>query len=154
MRGEREPVGLSLVRALRSVPDFTPLDDRILLKILGASVNLFWRGGRTVFEQETPGDALYIVLRGAVGIVYRTEDDEVQIARVEQYGYFGELSLLRNADHSLGARTLEDTELIVVPKERFRELVESDEELGRYFRRVFEERASSYEGAYVIPARR
>jgi CRP-like cAMP-binding protein len=58
----------SLVQMLRGVPDFSPLDERSLLAIVGESLNLFWRAGSLIFEPGQPGDALYIILSGEVVI--------------------------------------------------------------------------------------
>jgi len=52
----------SLVQMLRGVPDFSPLDERSLLAIVGESLNLFWRAGSLIFEPGQPGDALYIII--------------------------------------------------------------------------------------------
>jgi len=67
-RPPRRPLKHSLVRALRRVPDFSSLDDGILLKVVGASANLFWPAGSIVFERGSPSEALYIVLGGSVRI--------------------------------------------------------------------------------------
>jgi len=44
----------SLVQTLRGVPDFSPLDERSLLAIVGESMNLFWRAGSLIFEPGMP----------------------------------------------------------------------------------------------------
>lgn len=131
------------MRALRTVPDFAHLDDRTLLKILGASANLHWTAGTVVFEKGTPGDALYIVLSGEVS-VFDPDDDDPEIARVGPGGYFGDLSLFLGQQHSKSVRAVEDTELMVIPKASFEVLLEADEELADHFRRVFEDRAASF----------
>ena len=133
----RGPVTHSLVQALRVVPAFAPLDDDALLKIVGASSNLSWRAGGSVFEKGTPGDALYIVLTGEVAIL---DDDDSEVTRVRPGDFFGEVSLLMDTSHSLTARAHEDSELMVLPKESLQELLESNDELDDYFRRKVEER--------------
>ena len=57
----------SLVKALRAVPDFADLDDATLLRIVGASTNLFYPAGSVVFEPGSPAEALYVVLSGRFG---------------------------------------------------------------------------------------
>jgi CRP/FNR family cyclic AMP-dependent transcriptional regulator len=136
----RRPVTHSLVQALRVVPAFTTLSDNALLKIVGASANLSWPAGGTVFEKGTPGDALYIVLSGSVAILDLIDGEEVEITRVPDGEFFGEVSLLMDTSHSMTARAMEDTELMVLPKESLQELLESNAELDEYFRRKVEER--------------
>jgi CRP-like cAMP-binding protein len=130
----------SLVKALRTVPDFAALDDHTLLRIAGASVNLFWQAGSTIFEKGAPSEALYIVLSGAVSIVEPVDGDEQEISRVGPGNSFGELSLMLRTTHKRTARAVEDTELLVVPESSFEELVGSNPDLEALFRRRLEER--------------
>jgi CRP-like cAMP-binding protein len=134
------PVTHSLVQALRVVPAFTGLDDNTLLQVVGASANLFWSAGTCVFEKGTPGNALYIVLSGEVAIVDVADEGEVEIARIGPGDFFGEVALLMFSSHSKRARALEDSELLVLPKESLQELLATNPELGDEFRRKVEER--------------
>jgi len=59
----------SLVTALRDVPGFESVDERVLLALIGESANLYWPEGSTVFRHGTPADGLYIVISGAVRVV-------------------------------------------------------------------------------------
>jgi CRP-like cAMP-binding protein len=131
MRGR--PLNHSLVRALRRVPDFSTLDDRLLLKVVGASANLFWPAGTVVFEKGSPSEALYIVLSGRISI---KEDGagNGDLARIGPGDYFGELSLLRNSRHTKSAEALEDCELLVLPKRSFLALMDADADLAEQVR--------------------
>ena len=138
----RRRVTHSLVQALQVVPAFASLEDNALLKIVGASANLAWPAGGTVFEKGTPGDALYIVLSGSVSILDVVEggDSEVEVTRVTPGDFFGEVSLLMDTSHSMAARAAEDSELMVLPKESLQELLEGNPELHDHFRRKVEAR--------------
>ena len=129
----RTPLRHSLVKALRRVPDFASLDDSILLKVVGASANLFWPAGSTVFEIGSPSEALYIILSGRVRI---TEGPQAQddIAQIGPGDYFGELSLLRNSQHTKTAQAIEDSEIMVLPKQSFEALLRTDPELAEQVR--------------------
>jgi CRP/FNR family transcriptional regulator, cyclic AMP receptor protein len=111
------------------VPDFSALDDRLLLKVVGASANLFWPGRAVIFEKESPSEALYIVLSGWVGIKADSPGDE-DLAQIGPGDYFGELSLLRNSKHTKSAVAIEDCELMVLPKSSFEALMEADADLA------------------------
>lgn len=108
----------SLVKALRGVPGFSTLDEPTLLSIVGASSNLFWRAGSTVFRQGAQGDSLYIVLSGQVRI-FDENDRDVDEERLEPGGYFGERSLVLDLTRAKCAEAVEDTELLVLPKQAF-----------------------------------
>ena len=135
-----ERITHSLVKALRSVPDFASLADHELLDIVGASTNLHWQAGSIVFEKGSPSEALYIVLSGSVTISDVVDGSRVEVARVDAGTSFGELSLLLHTTHSKQAIAAEDTELMVVPKEWFQGLLEANPDLAEHFRRRLAER--------------
>ncbi|MDP9023183.1 MAG: cyclic nucleotide-binding domain-containing protein [Actinomycetota bacterium] len=124
------PVSHSLVEALRTVPDFASLDDATLLQILGVSMNLVWSAGSVVFDEGAPAEALYVVLSGRVRIYEAGEDGEDEVAVMEAGDYFGEHSLLRDTTHSKGARAMQDSELMVIPADSFRALLDGDPDLA------------------------
>jgi CRP/FNR family transcriptional regulator, cyclic AMP receptor protein len=134
------PISHSLVKALRSVPDFASLDDHALLGIVGASSNLRWAAGASIFEPGSLSEALYIILSGKVRIFDVVDGREVDVSAIGPGHSFGELSLLLHTTHTKEARAEEDTELMVVPKESFEELLASSPELAAHFRRRLEER--------------
>ena len=59
----------SLVNALREVPSFASVDERMLLTLIGDSANLYWPEGSVVFECGSPADGLYIVISGRVCVL-------------------------------------------------------------------------------------
>lgn len=126
----------SLVKALRTVPDFHGLDDRTLLQVVGASVNLFWPAGSTIFEKGSPSEGVYIVLSGRVRVF--DPDDPHTTADLKAGESFGELSLLLNRTHSKTAKAKKDAELMVVPGTSFRELLQASPDLQEHFRRKVE----------------
>lgn len=134
------PVTHSLVKALRSVPDFASLDDRTLVRIVGASTNLFWRAGTLVFEKGSSSEGLWVILSGKVRIFDVEDGDEVDVSTIEPGNSFGELSLLLRTTHTKNAQAVEDTELMVVPEESFEELLDDNPDLAAVFQRRVRER--------------
>lgn len=127
----------SLVTALRAVPGFASVDERMLLALIGDSANLFWPADALVFQRGTPADALYIIVSGSVRVIDRDGADVAQLGPGE---FFGELSLLLDTTHRHDVRIAEDAELMVLPKDRLDELTASHPELGRAIRAQAEER--------------
>jgi CRP-like cAMP-binding protein len=132
-----------LIRALRGVPEFAAVDDGTLLRILGASHNLFWPAGSPIFQQGRPAEALYIVLEGVVRVSEEVDGREVEAARIGPGDYFGEASLLRDSTHSKSARAVEDTELMVLPKDSFEALLDSTPELAAHMHAKLERRVGA-----------
>jgi CRP-like cAMP-binding protein len=128
-----QQVSHSLVQTLRRIPDFSTLDEETLLRVVGESMNLFWRAGSTIFEPGTPGEALYVVIRGEVAI---RGANGTEVARPKPGSFFGEMSLLLNATHSKEAVAIKDCELMVVPKEAFGAMLKANPDLAEHFDKV------------------
>jgi CRP-like cAMP-binding protein len=127
------------VKALRTVPSLAELDDRTLLAIVGDSANLFWRAGSTIYNRGARPEGLYIVLSGSVRVL----GDAGEVATLRAGNYFGELSLLLGTVHGHDVEAVEDCELMVVPKERFDELLAANPLLAESIRRQAEERRAA-----------
>ncbi len=141
-----EPASHTLVKTLRAVPNFAPLDEPILLEVLGASANLYWTPGKTVFEAGDAAEALYIVLSGRVRILESAGGEQREVAELGAGDYFGENALLEEVTHTRSAVTSEETELLVLPKESFRALLESNPELAARLEATLELRDAEHEG--------
>jgi CRP-like cAMP-binding protein len=134
------PITHSLIKALKNVPGFDVLDDRTLLRIVGASVNLSWPAGSRVFEKGNPGEALYIVLSGQVRIYDVVDGQEVEVARTRPGDYFGEMSLLLTSTHTKSVQAVEESELLVLMKESFQKLLDSYPEVAEIVHRRLRDR--------------
>jgi len=130
----------SLVTALRDVPGFESVDERVLLALIGESANLYWPAGSTVFRHGTPADGLYIVISGAVRVV---GEDGVTRGTLAAGDFFGEMSLLLGTSHHHDVVVDEDAELMVIPKEKFDDLMAAYEDVSRHVRAKAEERAAA-----------
>ena len=127
----------SLVNALRGVPSLEGLDDRALLEIVGDSANLFWPADTCVFRRGDDTHSLYVVVSGSVRVL---DTRKHEIVRLEAGHSFGEFSLLLGTPHQHDVYTVEDCELMVVPKRRFDEVMEANPELGSRLRDEAKER--------------
>ena len=134
-----QPITHSLVQTLRRVPDFSALDEAVLLELVGASANLLWSQGSAVFTKGDPAEALYVVLSGRVRIFDPVDGDD-EVAQIGEGDYFGEHSLLLYTAHSKSAETVEDSELMVISKEAFQPILAANPELAAQFRRKLEKR--------------
>ncbi|MHB8459912.1 MAG: Crp/Fnr family transcriptional regulator [Candidatus Limnocylindrales bacterium] len=86
-----------------------------------------FRRGEVLFHQGDPGDALFVVARGAVKISLPSDEGaEAIIATARPGEFFGELALLDGAPLSATATALEPTETVVLSRQRFRELLATE----------------------------
>jgi CRP/FNR family transcriptional regulator, cyclic AMP receptor protein len=110
--------------ALARVRLFSGLDTVELEELAQSMRTRRFRRGEIIFHEGDPGDALFIVASGAIKIGIPSDaGDEAILATVRPGDFFGELALLDGAPRSATATALERTETLVLPRERFRELV-------------------------------
>jgi len=129
----------SLVAALRSVPSLSALDDRTLLAVVGDSANLFWHAGSKVFAKGSPADGLYLVVSGSVRVI---GDNGAELGVLGAGDFFGELSLLEGLAHGRDVVAIEDTELMVIAKECFDDLVAGHPDVARGIRETAAQRGA------------
>jgi len=112
---------------LAAVPLFAGLDDDGLAGLMrGMRIRRF-RRGETVFHLGDPGDALFIVVSGAIKITLPAETgDEAILATLRPGDFFGELALLDGAPRSATAVAIEATETYILARDRFRELIANE----------------------------
>lgn len=132
-------VAHSLVAALRAVPSLQTLRDRTLLAIVGDSANLFWKAGSQVFAKGSPADGLYILVSGSVRVL---GDGGVEVGVLRAGDFFGELSLLQGLAHGRDVVAIEDTELMVVAKECFDDVVAGNPDVARSIRETAAKRGA------------
>jgi CRP-like cAMP-binding protein len=86
-----------------------------------------YRAGRTLFFEGTPGEVMYLIHSGQVGIYKTVKDkDELLLATLGPGSYFGEMSLLDAQPRSATARLIQDGELVVITKKVFEQMLETD----------------------------
>lgn len=127
----------SLVKALRAVPSLTQLEDVELLAIAGESANLTWSAGSQVIASGTAADGLYVVLSGRVQVL---EPGGAEVSVLGPGEYVGEFSLLLGNPRRHDVVAVEDSELMVVPKERIDRLLEEQPDFAREVRAQVEAR--------------
>jgi CRP-like cAMP-binding protein len=114
-------------QTLATVPLFGGLDEAGLDSIARGLRARRFRRGETIFHLGDPGDALFIVASGIVKITLPSETgDEAILATLRPGDFFGELALLDGAPRSATAVALEPTETLVLPRDRFRELISAE----------------------------
>ena len=116
------------IESLRRSPLFAQVDDRALQACAASLSVRRYRRGETIFHQGDPGHALFIVESGAVKIVLPSPegDEGAIIATLGRGDFFGELALLDGAPHSATAVAIEPTQTLVLARDRFEELVETE----------------------------
>jgi len=123
-------IGLDGLRACRL---FDGVDEAHLAVVAGQLRSRRFRNGETIFHQDDPGDALYVIAAGAVKIVLPSaEDSEPAIMATLGPGeFFGALAVLDGAPRSATAVALGRTETLVLRRDAFLELIDREQSLRR-----------------------
>jgi type IV pilus assembly protein PilB len=85
-----------------------------------------------LFEKGEQGKAMYVIVRGRVS-VFATDEGlglTYEIAKIGPNEAFGEMSLLSGKPRSASVRTIEETELLVLPKAAFFQLCRASPDVG------------------------
>jgi len=114
------------IDALARCPLFEHADRPILQSLANRLRRRRFRRNEVIFHQGDPGDSLHVVAVGAVKIVLPSaEGEEAIIATLRPGDFFGELALLDGAPRSATATALEASETLVLPRDVFRELLDT-----------------------------
>ena len=87
-----------------------------------------------------PGDRhreLFVVLSGSIEAVRPTMEGEQLLVVIEAGGFTGEMSTLRGVGSLVRARVREDGEVLAIPDDQLRTVVQTDARLSELFMRAF-----------------
>ncbi len=116
-----------IVDSLSTIPFFAGLDPDALARVAAGTRARRFRRGEVIFHVGDPGDALFIIVSGEVKISLPSEGgDEAILVRLARGDVFGELALLDGAPRSATVTALTAVETVVLPRDRFRELIANE----------------------------
>lgn len=119
------PPSTEVADALARARLFAGLEPSTLDRLVGELRRRRFRHGEVIFHLGDPGDALFLIVSGAVKISLPTEEGgEAILATLRAGDVFGELALLDGAPRSASAVAMVPTECLVLSRARFEELVE------------------------------
>ena len=120
-------VSRPVLESLAAIPFFSGLDAVALERVAVGMRSRRFRRGEVIFHLGDPGDALFVIVSGDVKISLPSETgEEAILATLGPGTVFGELALLDGAPRSATATALGPTETVVLPRDRFRELIASE----------------------------
>src|SRR5262245_57548123 len=113
----------AVVTTLRTVSLFANLPREVLARLVSEFDELEVPAGRTVFSQGDPGDALYVIVTGAVEVRGRGGAGE-RVAVLGPGDCLGEMALVTGDPRSATVVALSDSRLLRLHKDRFQALSE------------------------------
>lgn len=125
-----DPVAHDALAACRL---FAGLDDRTLDLLTAALRSRRYRRDEVIFHVDDPGDSLFVVVNGSVKITLSADDgtEPAILTTIARGGFFGELALLDGAPRSATAVAMDAVEALVLRREAFARLVDTEPGLRR-----------------------
>lgn len=116
---------------IRTVPIFSDLEDSAINKIVDIGLKRKYTKNSIVFLEEESGAILFIISTGKVKVV-RTDDNgkEVILSILGPGDFFGEMSLLDGLPRSATVVSLDESELFIIHRRDFLNLLESTPQVG------------------------
>ena len=126
-RDEKRARQLQLQReTLARMPLFRALNDRELLRVLQVTFVVSYDDGRVIIREEEKGEELYMVLSGRV----RVSRGGAEVAVLEAGEHFGEMALIRNQPRSATVSSDGPSELMVLSRTEFFEILRKEHQLA------------------------
>jgi CRP/FNR family transcriptional regulator len=110
---------------LKKIPLFRELSDRSLAKLALIIFKRNYLAGEKIYEIDNEANVLYLVKSGQINLSRRNTNKFV-----EKEGFFGEMSLLENAKHTFLATASKDSELYLIYRAKFEDMIESNGKTG------------------------
>ena len=109
---------------LRNVPIFSSLNDETLLQIDQVCIKKNYQKGTIILFEHDEGNAFFFIVKGEVKISRESDDGrEVILSLLQDADVFGEMSLLDGLPRSANVTAMENTELYMIKREDFLELL-------------------------------
>ncbi len=118
------------LQEIKRLPLFSELTEDEIGQILRLAFVKHYQVNRTLFVEGMKGDVLYVIKKGKVAITKKTEQGEVTIATLGAGEFLGELSLLDEEKRSATARVTEESELIVITRKCFHDMLHTTPEIS------------------------
>ena len=126
-RDETRAKQLQLKREiLARMPLFRPLNDREILRVLQVTDVVDYQNGEIIISEGDKGEELFIVLSGHAQVVR----NGAEIATLKPGDHFGEMALVRSQPRSATVRSDGNSELMVIRRTEFFEILRKEHQLA------------------------
>ncbi len=95
-----------------------------------ASLGRDYKDGDTIFEENSIGKEMYIILTGNAKVIKKKDGVETTLATLEEGDFFGEMSLLDNNPRSATVKALGDVKILEINQKNFLKKISRDPSLA------------------------
>lgn len=140
-----------LRRDLRRIPIFNYLNDELFELVLKKVTLLSVEGDTTIFKENDPGDAFYLIRKGEVHVFRRQNSEEHLISILGEGQFFGEMALLTDESRNATVITAEKTDLVSICDRDFYTIIDKDTRIKKDLQAAVEERREYGANALIDP---
>jgi len=131
-----------LEKFLSNVPLFSSITDSQLSEIASQCTTISLPKGKTVFMEGDPGDSMYIIKSGIVGVFGTDGEIERFVTTLHRGDFFGEMALLSGQPRTATIKVLLDAFLYRLHQDTFTRLLRADPNVALYLSRLYAHRFS------------
>lgn len=121
------------LKFLSSVPIFSDLNSSTLQKVSDLGSVKFYPKNSVIFSEEEDGTALFVIISGKVKVCRTSKEDtskEVIFSILNPSDFFGEMALLDGLNRSASVIAMEDSQLFLIQRGDFLELLHNYPEVS------------------------
>jgi len=118
------------LNALSAVDFLEGLDEEKMHGLAASCRERPYAPRETIIHQGDEGDELFIVQRGEVEVLLESGGESVEVARLGPGAFFGEMSLMTGQPRLATVRTLRETQVLVVSKSAFGQILDASPDLA------------------------
>ncbi|MCM8786499.1 MAG: patatin-like phospholipase family protein [Candidatus Omnitrophica bacterium] len=116
------------------------IDELILIAIIKE-----YKKGQIIYKQFDPADYFYFILKGKVVASVSYENKEIEIDLLKRCMSFGIISLFTDQPHSITAKAIETSYILIVEKEKFKQFLTKYPNISLDFSRMLSQRVRAQE---------
>lgn len=125
---------------LAAVPLFSTIPRAQLQGLAAIFEPIFAEKGEVICHEGEPGDAMYIIQSGAVGVYVARDNTEIFVNYLHRGDFFGEMALLVQRERNATVRVLFDAHLFRLRRPVFEQLLKENPSIGLYLSRLYAHR--------------
>lgn len=116
---------------LLDIPIFADLEESTLEKIAAIGLKKSFKKDELILLEEDAGSAFFVIIRGKVKVARSGHDEkEVILSILVESDFFGEMALLDGQNRSANVIAIEDTELFIIQRVDFLNLLKEHAEIS------------------------
>jgi CRP-like cAMP-binding protein len=127
---------------LKSIDLFRELDEQIHAELIKHVTLDYYPENFVVFKEGEPGDKMFIIKNGMVKIYHagETPSFDKEIAVLGDNDFFGEMALISDSPRNATAKTLEPSQVFIIKKVDFINLISTNSAMAAKFSHEFLDR--------------